>query len=350
MPVSQTLQQHGKLVLAGALLTLLYGSAVLAPWLAPYTPQWAKPAMAHLPPTPLYWHQGPVTTAYTKRVDSAHYVFLYQLQAPATLIPLKFFTTAEEGYPALVAPAPSPQLRQSPDQSHGLHLLGLDANGRDRFSRLLWGGQISLFVGLLSLLIALPIGVIWGGISGLAGGKVDAVMMRIAEVLMSIPGLYLLMSLSTLLPTELSSSTRFLLVSCLLSFVGWAPFSRVVRGLVLSVKEREFVDAARTQGASFWRILTRHILPQTYGYLIVSSALALPAAILAESSLSFLGLGIQEPDSSWGNMLREAQNIATLTESPWTLAPGALILLTVLAFNLLGEWLRERFGDTLPTK
>ena len=222
-----------------------------------------------------------------------------------------------------------------------LFLLGCDINGRDNFSRLLYGGQVSLTIGFLALFISFPIGLIYGGIAGYFGGIVDSVMMRFAEAVMSIPSFYLLIILAAILPSGMTSSQRFMLITVILELIGWAGFSRVVRGMVLSIKTQDFVRAARSIGASRARIILKHILPQTSSYVIIAITLSVPGYILAESGLSFLGLGIQQPDASWGNMLKEAQEFANIIYRPWLLTPGFLIFVAVLSFNLMGDTIRD---------
>lgn len=221
------------------------------------------------------------------------------------------------------------------------HLLGTDINGCDVYSRLFYGGQISLTIGFLALLISFPIGAIYGGISGYFGGTVDKILMRISEAIMSVPSFYLLIILASILPSNMNSYQRFALITSILAFIGWAGFSRVIRGMVLSIKNQEYIKAIETIGASRKRIILKHILPQTSSYIIIAITLSVPSYILAESGLSFLGLGIQLPDASWGNMLREAQEFANIIYRPWLLTPGFLIFIAVLSFNVLGDKIRD---------
>jgi peptide/nickel transport system permease protein len=225
-----------------------------------------------------------------------------------------------------------------------INLLGTDEQARDNLSRLLHGSRISLSIGLIGIAISFPIGMLVGGISGYFGGWVDAIIMRLVEVLMSIPKIYLLVALSgyLLVVQGLSNSARFALIILITSFVRWAGLARVIRGQVLSIKEQEFIQAAKAMGAPRLYTIVRHVLPQTATYAIVSATLAIPGYIEAESVLSLIGLGIQQPDASWGNLLSSASNASILLLQPWLIWPPAiLIILTVLSFNLLGDGLRD---------
>lgn len=228
-----------------------------------------------------------------------------------------------------------------------LFLLGADNLGRDIFSRLLYGARISLSIGVIGVLLSFSIGAIIGGISGYYGGKVDNILMRLSEIVMSFPGFYLMLALRAIFPIDLSSVEVYLLIVVILSFIGWAGLARVIRGMVLSIREQEFVIAAKSYGASSFRIITKHIIPNTYAYLLISATLAIPGYILGESALSLLGLGIQEPYASWGNMLSTARSITAISSYPWILSPGVAIFITILAFNLLGDALRDALDPKL---
>lgn len=220
-------------------------------------------------------------------------------------------------------------------------LLGSDGDGRDILSRILYGGRISLSVGILGVIISFSIGLLIGGISGYFGGLADSILMRLAEMIMMTPGFYLMLALRASFPDNVSSSAVYLLIVVIMSFIGWAGLARVIRGMVLSIKGRTYVESARALGASDLYIIIRHILPATFSYAIVAATLSIPSYILGESALSLLTLGIQEPEASWGNMLAVARDTTTLQLYPWILWPGFFIFITVMSYNFLGDGLRD---------
>ena len=212
------------------------------------------------------------------------------------------------------------------DEPHRVFVLGTDALGRDYFSRLLYGGQLSLTAGLMAAGLALATALVLGAVAGYGGRAVDGVIMWIGDVFLSLPWLYMLLAAKAFLPLDMEPGDTFLAIVVLLGVLGWAAPMRIVRGVVLSAKEREFVDAARSAGAGHVHILTRHLLPQTYSVLATQAALLIPAYMLAEVTLSFVGLGVGEPRLSWGNMLAELPRTSVLSQEPWTFAPAIMLV------------------------
>ncbi|MBD1805513.1 ABC transporter permease [Microcoleus sp. FACHB-SPT15] len=347
----------------GALLLLIFYIAVIAAdFVAPYDPYASQPNGSLLPPTPIYWrnqegqfigpHVYPTTQGPTDLETGDRKLFVDRFKPS----PLRFFVKGP-AYQLFQIRLPIGQKFEEvdvfPGISSNLHLfgtvgegkinlLGTDEQGRDQFTRLVHGGRISLSIGLVGVAISFPLGLLIGGIAGYFGGWIDAILMRLVEVLMTIPGIYLLVALAAVLPPGLTSAQRFLLIVLITSLIGWAGLARVIRGQVLSIKEREFVQASRAMGGKPLYIIIRHVLPQTATYVIISATLAVPSYIGAEAVLSLIGLGIQQPDPSWGNLLSLATNASILVLQPWLIWPPAvLIVLTVLAFNLLGDGLRD---------
>jgi peptide/nickel transport system permease protein len=223
-----------------------------------------------------------------------------------------------------------------------LCLMGTDGYGRDLFSRFLHGGQISLAAGLLATLLSLGIGVLLGTASGFFGGWLDAIVMRFGELFIALPWLYLLFALRAFLPLNINSSQAFLLLIAVIGSVGWARPARLVRGVVLSGKERHYVLAARIFGGSGLYLMRRHILPQTYSIILTQAVLLIPQYIMAEVTLSFLGLGVGEPEPSWGNMLASVQQYHVLVSYWWMLLPGIALVPVFLGYVLLANVLQAR--------
>lgn len=254
--------------------------------------------------------------------------------------PIRFFVRGEKYRLFWFIPTDR-HLFGTEDPKYPVYLLGADQFGRDIFSRLLYGSQISLSIGLIGICLTFSFGIILGAIAGYFGGPTDSLIMRFCELIMSVPSLYLILSLRSVFPPNMSSSVIYLLIMVILSFIRWAGTARVIRGMALSLRERQYVLAAKTLGQTDWKIIVRHILPGTLSYVIVAATLSVPYYILGEVVLSFLGVGVQEPQASWGNMLTAAQNPEYLINYPWLLAPGVAIFITVLAFNFLGDGLRD---------
>lgn len=325
-------------------LGIIYLALFLADFIAPYTKDFSDRTMAYVPPSKIFTIDEtghiskPYTYNYIRDFNSQTLEIEYNLDRSKKHY-VKFF--AQGQHYKFLGLIPMKRHLITTDSDGRLFLLGTDINGRDVFSRILFGGRISMTIGFLALFVLFPIGLLYGGISGYFGGKVDMLMMRFAEAVMSIPSFYLLIILASILPSGMTSTQRFLLIVIILALIGWAGFARVVRGMVLSIKSQEYIQAAQSIGASKMRIIIKHILPQTTSFVIVAMTLSIPSYILSESGLSFLGLGIQQPDASWGNMLKEAQEFTNILYRPWLLTPGFLIFVSVLAFNLIGDTIRD---------
>lgn len=337
---NNSLARYGAIV-----LLIFYLMVIAAEFVSPYDPYASQPDGSLLPPTQIYWRNvqgqfvGPhvyPTTQGPVDLNTGDRQMNVDRSQPD---PIRLFARGAD-YKFLGIPG---NIHLFGTEGAGkLNLLGTDEQARDQFSRLVYGGRISLSIGLVGIAISFPLGMLIGGISGYFGGASDAILMRSAEVLMTIPGIYLLVALAAVLPPGLNSTQRFMLIVLITSFISWAGLARVIRGQVLSIKEREFVQAAKVMGGQPIYIILRHVLPQTATYIIISATLAVPSFIVAEAVLSLIGLGIQQPDPSWGNMLSLSSNASILVLQPWLVwSPAVLIVVTILAFNLLGDGLRD---------
>jgi peptide/nickel transport system permease protein len=221
------------------------------------------------------------------------------------------------------------------------YLFGADKSGRDVFSRMIYSSRISLTVGLVGVFLSLTLGIILGGISGLLGGRVDNIIQRMIEILLSVPTLPIWLAFAAIVPLDWSALRVYFIVSVILSLVGWTGMARVVRSKFLALREEDFVLAAMLDGCSRMRVITRHMLPSFLSHIIASVTLAIPGMILGETALSFLGVGLRPPIVSWGVMLQDCQKVTVVAIYPWLLIPGLAVVVVVLAFNFLGDGLRD---------
>ena len=328
-------------IIAGIVVILLYMVAIFANFLAPYGGDQRNTDFLYVPPMTLHFEFG--TGLYVdgldKKVDLDTLMTTYALNTDKK-IPVQFFIH-DQPYKLVGLIESDLHLLGLADKSQPLYLLGSDRQGRDILSRILLGSQMSLTIGLVGVILSLIIGSIMGTVSGFYGGTVDNIIQRLIEVIRSFPSVPLWMALSAALPQHWPPQQVYFAITIILSFIGWTWLARQLRGKVLALREEEFVNAAILSGASDAWVVFRHLIPAVLGHIIVITTLAMPGMILAESTLSFLNLGLRPPMISWGVLLNEAQNLETIRHFPWLLFPAVAIAITVLAFNFFGDGLRD---------
>lgn len=328
-------------VLGGIVVLLFYLIALFADFIAPYTLQQRMDQYSFLPPQKIhFFYEGKLQP------------FVYSLEGtrdPETLmkvyipdhekqIPVRFFVQGESYKLMGLFPA---SIHLFGTEEGIVSLMGTDGQGRDMFSRIIIGSQISLTIGLAGVALSLLIGAFLGVYSGYFGGWIDNLIQRVIEIIRSFPPIPLWMALTAALPSHWPPLKVYFAITVILSLIGWTWLARQLRGKVLALREEDFVLAARLSGASNWWIITKHLIPATMSHIIVISTLSMPSMILAESSLSFLGLGLRPPLTSWGVLLQQAQNIQVLLLYPWLMMPGFFVAISILAFNFLGDGLRD---------
>ena len=329
-------------LIALVVLVTLYLAVIFAPFFAPYSYYEDDVLHTHAPPTKIHLFSlkekvyRPFIYAQKFTVDK-YYRRIYA-EDKTKIYPIRFFI---KGFKYKIFNLWESDLHLFGVEKAKLYLLGADLKGRDILSRIIYGGRISLSIGLIGATISLLIGLLVGGISGYFGGKIDNISMRLCEMMMMVPSFYLMLALRASFPPNLSSTQVYLLIVVILSFIGWASTARIIRGMAISLRENEFVYAAKSIGLSNFKIIIRHNLPHTFSYAIVAVVLSIPGYILGEAALSLLGLGIQEPEASWGNLLSSAMGIVNIRLYPWILTPGLFIIVAVMSFNILGERLRD---------
>lgn len=338
-------RRHKLAQIGGTILLVMYSLAIFAPFFSPYNPTYKFNENLYTPPTSIHFvdEEGhfsfrpfvyglrreldPNTLERIYVADTSEKHFIHFLSSGQ---PYKLFGFINLDIHLFTIPEPG-----------RVFIFGTDGVGQDLFSRILHGAQISLSIGLVGVAISFIIGCTLGGVSGYYGGTVDTVIQRVIEFLISIPTLPLWMGLSAALPRNWTTEQTYFAITIVLSLAGWTGLARVVRGKIISTRTENFVRAAELAGASQRRIISRHLLPSFTSYLIVSITMAIPGMILGETSLSFLGLGLRPPAISWGVLLSDAQNVRSIALNPWMLTPAFFVIIVILAFNFVGDGLRD---------
>jgi peptide/nickel transport system permease protein len=338
-------RKHKMAIIGIIVLAILYTLAILCEFVSPYDVSMRHEDFEYSPPIAIRFSQPgkPLTALFVyglkkeRHPVTLRYEFAIDQDA---VYPLSFFVRGEP-YKFWGLFRTDVHLFGVADPAGKVFLLGTDKLGRDLFSRILYGGRISLSIGLVGVVITFILGLLIGGASGFFGGWVDVIIQRVIELIRSIPTIPLWMALSAALPRDWPVVRLYFGITILLSFITWTTLARVVRGKLLSLREEDFVMAAKLAGADEWRIITRHLLPSFASHIIVSLTGTIPGMILGETSLSFLGLGLQPPAVSWGVLLRDAQQVVEIAHHPWLLIPCLFVIITVLMFNFLGDGLRD---------
>ena len=338
-------RRHKLAMFSTAVVLFFYLVVVLADFLAYADPLASEAQRGLLPPQTIHWFDGgrlaPHVYGLTGRRDPTTFKRVYTPD-PNRKLPVRFFARGFEYRLLGVVPTSIHLLGVEGARAEDtLFLLGTDEQGRDLWSRLMYGTRASLTIGLAGVATSLFLGVLLGGISGLYGGAIDTVIQRVIEILRSIPTIPLWMGLAAALPNDWTVTQVYFAITIIISLIGWTELARVVRGRFLALREEDFVMAAVLAGSSQMRIIFTHLVPSFLSHIIAATTLAIPAMIISETSLSFLGLGLRPPAISWGVLLQQAQNIQALAISPWLLLPAVPVIVVILALNFMGDGLRD---------
>jgi len=339
-------RKHRVAVASGIVVLGFYLVVLGADFLAYSDPNASEAQRSLMPPQTIHWFDRggfrPHVYSVKGSRDPQTYQRVYQVD-PNQKIPLRLFGTGFAYHFLGVIPTTRHLLGvdEGLDASRTIFLLGTDVQGRDLWSRLMYGTRISLTIGLLGVAMSLVLGVVLGGLSGFYGGVADTLIQRVIEILRSIPTIPLWMGLAAALPRDWSILQVYFAITIIISVLAWTDLARVVRGRFLAMREEDFVISARLVGCTKMRTIFVHMVPSFLSHIIAAATLALPAMIVSETSLSFLGLGLRPPAISWGVLLQQAQNVQTVAISPWLMLPAVPVIVVVMAFNFLGDGLRD---------
>ena len=351
------LQKHQLAKVSLVILAILYIGALFADFFAPYGLEEFSALYKTTAPTKIYWkdEDGNFTRPYvyglTKVNDRATFTVKITEDTSKKYY-IAFFTEGIEyklfgviptniHLYGLVDEEGNPARDHNGKALARINIFGADSTGACIYSRILFGGRVSLTIPFVSAAISFVLGILLGGISGYFGGIVDNIIQRIIEVLSAIPSIPLWMALSAAIPPDIPVSAMYLYITIILSFIGWTGLARVVRGKFISLRKEDYVTAARLAGVSDIKIITKHLVPGFLSYLIVNLTLGIPGSILGETSMSYLGLGMKAPATSWGVLLKETEDLISVAQCPWKMIPLIFVIITVLAFNFLGDGLRD---------
>jgi len=336
-------RKHRLAVVGTVIVLIIYMIALFAEFFAPFTPGAFDADYTYAPPQRLHFFDddgfGLYVYGYRSKLNEETLVRTFVVDEN-NKIPVRLFARGNE-YRLWGLFESDLHLLGPVEKSAPMYLLGANDQGQDMLSRIVFGARVSMSIGLVGVALSFVFGILLGGISGYYAGMTDTAIQRLIELLMSIPTLPLWLGLSAALPPEWSPLRIYFGITIILSLIGWTDLARVVRGRFLSLRGEDFVMAAELDGSSKPRIILRHMLPSFASHVIASLTLAVPAMILAETALSFLGLGLQPPIVSWGVLLQEAQNIRSVATAPWLLLPGFAVIIAVLALNFMGDGLRD---------
>jgi peptide/nickel transport system permease protein len=337
-------KRHRLAVISGFIVSLIAVIALFPGFFSTQHPNESNAMGSFIPVQRLhFWDDGPSLFVYgVKGARNPRTLRMEWQIDESQKIPLRLFARGYEWQALWLFPTDMHLIGPAdPGSDARIHLLGTDRLGRDQWSRLMYGTQVSLSIGLLAVALSTVVGIFLGGISGYFGGLADLVIQRLIELLQSIPAIPIWLALTAALPRTWSVEQTYLAITAILALIGWTTLGREVRGRFLSLREEDFVVAAKLSGSSRMRIVFRHMLPSMSSHIIAAMTLAIPVMVINETFLSFLGLGLRPPAISWGVLLQEAQNLQSIALAPWLLLPGLAVIITVLALNVLGDGLRD---------